>query len=60
MPDTKLQRYIAKKDHELNETEKQQIRDHIKLGDGDVYKLAEEFHCVPIQVAGIKAAMNRT
>ena len=59
MADGKLQRYGQKKDHELSEEEKRQIRERIEQGDGNVYKLAEEFHCAPIQVAGIKAAMHR-
>jgi hypothetical protein len=57
--DSQSQTYLDKKDHDLGEKEKQQIRDRIGHGDGDVYKLAAEFHCTPIQVAGIKAAMHR-
>ena len=56
---TEPQRYSDKKDHELTERVKQQIRDRIENGDGDVYRLAAEFHGAPIQVAGIKAAMHR-
>lgn len=56
---TKLQNYIQKKNRELSEEEKQQIRDRIERGDEDVFKIAAEFHCVPAQVAGIKAVMNR-
>jgi hypothetical protein len=55
----KRESYIQKKDHDLTEEEKQQIRERIDHGEGDVYKLADEFHCVPIQIAGIKAAMHR-
>ncbi len=58
MPQTKLQRYLRKKERTLNETERSQIRARIERGDGDVHKLAEEFHCVPTQVAGIKARMK--
>jgi hypothetical protein len=55
----KLGRYLQKKTRDLAEEEKRQIRQRIERGEGDVYKLAEEFGCVPIQVAGIKAAMHR-
>jgi hypothetical protein len=51
--------YLQKKQRDLNEIEKAQIRERIQAGDGNVYRLAEEFACVPVQVAGIKAAMAR-
>jgi hypothetical protein len=50
---------IQRKDHDLTGDEKQRIRRRIGSGDGDVYKLATEFHCAPIQIAGIKAAIQR-
>ena len=53
---SKLGRYHQKKTRDLTEEEKRQIRQRIERSEGDVYKLAEEFECVPIQVAGIKAA----
>ena len=59
MASKKLQNYIQKKKREISEEEKQQIRDRIERGDEDVFKLAAEFHCVPAQVAGVKAVMNR-
>jgi hypothetical protein len=59
MESAKLQRYLAKKFRELSEAETQQIRDRIGRGDDDVFELAVEFNCVPTQVAGIKAIMNR-
>ncbi len=58
MTDSKLRRYLKKKDRDLSPDERQQMRDHIQSGEKDVYKLAEEFHCVPTQVAGIKARMK--
>jgi len=58
MASTKLRGYLQKKDHALSEEEKEQIREQIDHGSGDVYKLAAEFHCAPIQVAGIKAARH--
>jgi hypothetical protein len=59
MARTKLRIYTEKKKRELTQEEKRQIRERISKDDGDVYKLAEDFCCVPIQIAGIKAAMNR-
>src|ERR1017187_9047245 len=59
MESAKPQRYLTKKFRELSEAETQQIRDRIGRGDDDVFKLAVEFNCVPTQVAGIKAIMNR-
>ena len=59
MESAKLQRYLAKKFRELSEAETQQIRDRIGRGDDNVFELAVEFNCVPTQVAGIKAIMNR-
>ena len=58
MPDEK--RYPVEKDHDLTETEKDQIRTRIQSGDADIYKLAQEFDCSSSQVAGIKAAMKRS
>ena len=30
------------------------IREKIKTGNGDIYRLASEFNCSPSQIAGIK------
>ena len=57
MPSVK--EYRRKKLRELSDKEKTAIRARIERGDGDVYQLAKEFGCVPVQIAGIKAAMNR-
>jgi transposase-like protein len=54
----KLEVYLEKKRDELSDLEKQQIRTRIEAGDGNVYKLAKEFGCVPTQIAGIKAWMK--
>jgi len=51
--------FTQKKDHDLTADEIQRIRDRIERGDADVYKLAEEFHCAPIQIAGIKAVIRK-
>lgn len=58
MRDSKLGRYLKKKDRVLSPDETQKIRERIEKGEKDVYKLAEEFQCVPTQVAGIKARMK--
>jgi hypothetical protein len=50
--------YLERKKTELSDQDKQQIRARIEAGDGDVYKLAAEFGCVPTQVAAIKAWMH--
>ncbi|HEV3276481.1 MAG TPA: hypothetical protein VG860_06660 [Terriglobia bacterium] len=59
MASTELRPFFAKKEHELTEEVKQQIRHRIEQGDTDVYKLAAEFDCAPIQIAGIKAALRK-
>ncbi|HMK77832.1 MAG TPA: hypothetical protein VK568_16855 [Thermodesulfobacteriota bacterium] len=51
--------YPQKKIRELREVEKKEIRKHVKGGDENVYKLANEFHCSTSQIAGVKAALNR-
>lgn len=51
--------YPESKNRELTEEEKRQLRERIKLGDADIYALAQEFGCTSSQVAGIKAALNR-
>ena len=51
--------YRQKKRRELSDEEKTAIRAQIEQGNGDVYRLAETFSCVPVKIAGIKAAMNR-
>jgi hypothetical protein len=52
-------RYPEPKERELDDDEKDRIRDRIKQGEGDIYELAREFGCSSSQVAGIKAAMSR-
>ena len=52
-------RYPEPKERELDEQEKEQIRDRIERGEGNIYELAREFGCSSSQVAGIKAAMSR-
>ena len=59
MPDTEQRRYPVPKEHDLTDEEKQQLRDRIERGEGDIYRLAQDFRCSPSQGAGIKAAMNR-
>jgi hypothetical protein len=49
----------SEKRRELSDEEKEAIRFQIEQGHGDVYHLAKEFGCVPVQIAGIKANMNR-
>ena len=56
---TEQTRYPEKKDHELNDDEKDSIRDGIRRGEATIYDLAKEFGCSSSQVAGIKAAMSR-
>jgi transposase-like protein len=55
----KLKGYIERKRRELSDSEKRAICLEIERGKGDVYRLARRFGCVPMQVAGIKAAMKR-
>jgi transposase-like protein len=55
----KLADYLQKKQSELTNFEKQQIRSLVEAGETSVYKLAREFGCVPTQIAGIKAHMHR-
>lgn len=50
--------YLQKKSRKLSAFETQQIRDRIEDGERDVYKLAEEFGCVPTQIAGVKARLK--
>ena len=58
-PTPKPRQYPERKQRELTEAEKQQLRERIERGASDVYALAREFHCSSSQVAGIKAAMSR-
>jgi hypothetical protein len=53
-------KYPEQKQRDLTETEKLQIRERISRGEGDAYTLAKEFHCSASEIAGIKAAMNRS
>jgi hypothetical protein len=57
--ESKLQQYPERKQRELTDGEKQQLRERIEKGDVDIYALACEFGCSSSQVAGIKAAMRR-
>jgi transposase-like protein len=52
------QEYPEKKQRELTDAEKAQLRERIDRGD-DYATLAQEFGCSTSQVAGIKAAMHR-
>lgn len=47
--------YLEKKRRDLTEFEKLQIRQRLENGESDTAKLAEEFGCVPTQIAAIKA-----
>ena len=55
----KLEIYLEKKHSEISDRDIETIRRRIEMGDGNVYKLASEFGCVPIQIAGVKASMHR-
>lgn len=57
---TMRDRYLERKKRELSRKEKELLRNRIKLGDSDVYKLAKQFNCVPVQVAGVKAGMEES
>ncbi len=47
--------YRQKKSRDLTDLEKQEIRLRLENGENDTAKLAEEFGCVPTQIAAIKA-----
>ncbi|MHB8577920.1 MAG: hypothetical protein ACYDCQ_21630 [Dehalococcoidia bacterium] len=51
--------YLEKKHRDLTDRENAEIRERIQSGSGNVYELAKEFGCVPVQVAGLKAAIAR-
>jgi hypothetical protein len=51
--------YPEKKQRDLTEAEKADMRVAIERGDEDYAKLAKKFGCSTSQVAGIKAAMHR-
>jgi len=53
-----LQNYIRRKRRNLSDTEKRAIRIEVNRGNGNVYRLAKKFNCVPIQIAGVKARMK--
>jgi hypothetical protein len=53
-----LQDYLRRKRRDLSDVEKRAIRLEIGRGNGDVYKLARQFNCVPTQIAGVKARMK--
>jgi len=47
--------YLEKKRRGLTDFEKLQIRQRLENGESDTAKLANEFGCVPTQIAAIKA-----
>ena len=47
--------YLEKKRRGLTDFEELQIRQRLENGESDTAKLAEEFGCVPTQIAAIKA-----
>jgi hypothetical protein len=51
--------YPEPKQRDLSETEKEQIRERIKKGHDDIYKLAREFGWRSSQIPGVKAALHR-
>jgi CENP-B N-terminal DNA-binding domain len=53
-----LQEYRKRKRRDLSDVEKRGVRIEIERGRRDVYRLAKKFHCVPTQIAGIKARMK--
>ena len=50
--------YPEPKERDLSGSEKARIRERIEAGEGDIYKLAQEFMCSSSQIAGIKAALT--
>ncbi len=50
--------YLQKKQRKLSSEATQQIRGCLKHGQSNVYELANEFGCVPTQIAGIKARLK--
>jgi transposase-like protein len=54
----KLDVYLEKKQRNLTDLEKQQIRKRLDGGERNVYELAHEFGCVPTQIAALKAWMH--
>jgi hypothetical protein len=55
----KPRQYPERKQRDLTDQEKSQLRARIERGDADIHALAKEFGCSTSQVAGIKAAMHR-
>ncbi|MGC8642212.1 MAG: hypothetical protein ACP5XB_20300 [Isosphaeraceae bacterium] len=55
---TEQRRYPQPKERELSDKEQEQIREQLRQGEGDIYKLAEEYACSSSQVTGIKARMS--
>ena len=51
--------YPEKKVRKISEVEKQSIREDIRKGETDIYKLANKYNCSSSQIAGIKADMHR-
>lgn len=54
----RLHEYLQKKQRDLSSEETQQIRGRLEHGQTNVYELANEFGCVPTQIAGIKARLK--
>jgi transposase-like protein len=50
--------YLQKKQRKLSSEETQQIRECLEHGQTNVYELANEFGCVPTQIAGLKARLK--
>jgi hypothetical protein len=50
--------YPEPKQRDLSEIEKEHIRERMKKGDDDIYKLAREFGCSSSHNAGVKAALH--
>jgi len=47
--------YLERKTRDLTELQKQDIRIRLDAGDADSSMLAQEFGCVPTQIAALKA-----
>jgi len=54
-----LREYLQRKQRNLSRKETEQIKGRLNRGQANVYQLAEEFGCVPTQIAGIKAWRRR-
>lgn len=54
----KMEIYPQKRIRELEESEKQEIREYIRKGNDNIYKLATKYKCSSSQIAGIKGRMK--